>query len=141
MFFTHQPKAVSSEILYPVTLRKLRLREHNSALTSLLVTLDEIISADLVESCLLRDSLRFGHFVEVFEMLQREKRQLRIKNLGKIAEILGTHWMVVEEEEPNLPCFVLLYSDLSKNPKLVKDGSVVSSSESVPELDLPDSAT
>ena len=131
---------MSSEILYPVTLRKLRLREHNSALSTLLVTLDEITSADLVESCLLRDSLRFGHFVEVFEMLQREKRQLRIKNLGRIAEILGTHWMV-EEEELNLPCFVLLFSDLSKNPKLVKDGSVVSSSESVPELDLPDSAT
>ena len=48
---------------------------------------------------------------------------------------------MVEEEELNLPCFMLLFSDLSKNPKLVKDGSVVSSSESVPELDLPDSAT
>ncbi|MFN9909300.1 MAG: hypothetical protein ACK56F_24800, partial [bacterium] len=80
-----------------MTLRKLRLREHNSALSTLLVTLDEITRADLVESCLIRDSLRFGHFVEVFEMLQREKRQLRIKNLGKIAEILGTHWMVEEE--------------------------------------------
>ena len=140
MFFTQQPKVVSSEILYPVTLRKLRLREHNSALSTLLVTLDEITSADFVESCLLRDSLRHGHFAEVFEMLQRERRQLRIKNLGRIAEILGTHWMV-EEEELNQPCFVLLFSYLSKNPKLVKDGSVVSSSESVPELDLTDSSS
>ncbi|MFN9908598.1 MAG: hypothetical protein ACK56F_21135, partial [bacterium] len=41
----------------------------------------------------------------------------------------------------NLPCFVLLYSDLSKNPKLVKDGSVLCASESVPDLDLTDSAT
>jgi len=50
VFFTQQPKVVSSEILYPVTLRKLRLREHNSALSTLLVTLDEITSADLARA-------------------------------------------------------------------------------------------
>jgi hypothetical protein len=69
LFFTQLGNVSSSNILYPVSLRTLRLRDHTSSLSQLLDTLTIIRSADIIEQCQLRDSLRFGHFTEVYDML------------------------------------------------------------------------
>ena len=138
LFFRNFSKVFNDRIVYRVTLRHLRLREHCEALGQLLETLTVIKAAELIEECKLRDSLKFGNFQEVHELLIKERPELALKRFGIIIAILGSNWML-DEDTLNAQCYVLIFNNPRIVPLLLKENTLLGPSETLEEFNLSDS--
>jgi hypothetical protein len=94
-----------------------------------------IKAADLIKECKLRDSLKFGNFQEVHELLIKERRELALRRFGSIIAILGSDWML-DEETLNSQCCVLIFNNPRIGPLLLKESTILGSSESLEDFNL-----